>query len=226
MIPEPRPVGPAVAREQYLSQVATKLGSRMSPFEVFETVSEIRAHIDAMAAAYEELGIPPDEAMQAALAKFGSPKTVGKSLAKAVGIESVDGSPAALLLTLAGTFTLGGLSLLMCDSINLAPTQAPMVHVDFAAGGSAGILIGLLAWQSRQKPVRFAATICGLTAVLLGILFVPNYYGGFRSPTAYLIVVELLFGAYITSVHGVNLARYLRKRFPGQMSKPKRPTTQ
>lgn len=62
----------AELRETYLAEVARRLDSTMTPLESRDSLSEFREHIDAMAAAYQELGMNPVEAMRAALERFGT----------------------------------------------------------------------------------------------------------------------------------------------------------
>jgi uncharacterized membrane protein len=45
-----------------------------------EMRTEIRQHLDALTAAHEELGSPPDEAWRLALAQFGDPTRIGRRL--------------------------------------------------------------------------------------------------------------------------------------------------
>ncbi len=63
-------IHPKEARETYLAEVSRTLARKLSPLEAYETIQEMRAHIDAMAGAYQELGMDPAEAMEAALQKI------------------------------------------------------------------------------------------------------------------------------------------------------------
>ena len=52
------------ARETYLIEVTLSLSHRLAPPEILESIQELRVHIDAMAAAHEELGVEADAAMR------------------------------------------------------------------------------------------------------------------------------------------------------------------
>ena len=79
----------------------------MTPVEEHEMIAEMRAHIDAMSDAYEELGMEPTEAMRLAVARFGSAKSVTSDLPSK---ERITGSrdtfhqliPTAIILSLTG----------------------------------------------------------------------------------------------------------------------------
>lgn len=53
---------------------------RLPAQERAELHTEVRQHLDALAAAHEELGSPPDEAWRLALAQFGDPTRIGRRL--------------------------------------------------------------------------------------------------------------------------------------------------
>ncbi len=101
------PNHPIALREIYLAEVSRQLQNRLSSVEVYDSVLEMRAHIDAMSDAYEELGMEPTEAMRLAVARFGSAKSVTSDLPSK---ERITGSrdtfhqliPTAIILSLTG----------------------------------------------------------------------------------------------------------------------------
>ena len=96
-----------IVREAYLAEVTNRLRLVMTPVEEHEMIAEMRAHIDAMSDAYEELGMEPTEAMRLAVARFGSAKSVTSDLPSK---ERITGSrdtfhqliPTAIILSLTG----------------------------------------------------------------------------------------------------------------------------
>ena len=66
----------ASIREAYLADVTERLHAEMSPLELYESVQEMRTHLDCMASAYEELGLEPKTAMEQAVSQFGQPEQV------------------------------------------------------------------------------------------------------------------------------------------------------
>ena len=68
--------------ERYLEEVRSRLNI-LSEAERDAELAEVRSHLLALAQAHTELGIPEQEAMQAALQQFGDPKSVGTGLRRA-----------------------------------------------------------------------------------------------------------------------------------------------
>jgi len=73
---------PTLLQEDFLLRVTASLRSEMSPFELDETIRELRSHLIASAAAFEEVGLSPYEAMRAAIQRFGEPEKIDKDLAR------------------------------------------------------------------------------------------------------------------------------------------------
>jgi hypothetical protein len=65
--------------EQYFHQVNRSLG-KMPPQERAELHSELRQHLDGLIDAYQEMGLPPDEALRATLIRFGDPRKIGRRM--------------------------------------------------------------------------------------------------------------------------------------------------
>jgi len=74
---------PAQLREQFLETCAREMKG-LSALEFYETTAEIRAHLTALAAAHEELGLTPVEAITTAIKNFGDPRSIGKEIQKAI----------------------------------------------------------------------------------------------------------------------------------------------
>src|SRR5580692_960939 len=77
------PSSPIEVRETYLEAIRARMVGTMSVIEIHETILEMRSHIDATAGAYEEIGLEPSAAMDAALEKFGQPGHIGTEVAAA-----------------------------------------------------------------------------------------------------------------------------------------------
>lgn len=72
----------AALREEYLAQIARGLQGRVSSFEAYEQIEEMRQHLVAMATAYEELGSTPEAAMREAITKFGQAPAIARGVAR------------------------------------------------------------------------------------------------------------------------------------------------
>src|SRR5258707_4121567 len=66
----------------YLEQITGPLVNDVSYVDRELIRSEIRSHVEALAAAHMELDEDPDSAMAAALMQFGSPVEIGQRLLK------------------------------------------------------------------------------------------------------------------------------------------------
>ena len=65
--------------ETYFHRLNAQL-KKMPPEDRAELHQELRQHLDALAAAHEELGATPEEAARAALRRFGDPKRLGRKM--------------------------------------------------------------------------------------------------------------------------------------------------
>jgi hypothetical protein len=117
-----------------------------------ELEQELRQHLAALVAAYEELGRTPEEATAAALARFGDPVRIGRRLARETRGRWVCGpSPcgrsrwvrAALLIGLnTAAWTFGGM-MKTGGAFPASLHDAPW-----------GALIGLVMWLTEQWLLR------------------------------------------------------------------------
>jgi hypothetical protein len=67
--------------EEYLDRIRTPLVGVVPDARCQELCAEIAAHLDALVAAYQELGSGPDEAVSQALVRFGDPEDVARAWA-------------------------------------------------------------------------------------------------------------------------------------------------
>ena len=68
--------------EEYLDRIASQLPRRMSVLARQEQRAELAAHLDALVDAYVELGAAEDEAVLAALERFGPAEEWGRQLSR------------------------------------------------------------------------------------------------------------------------------------------------
>ena len=73
---------PSAVCERFLDQVSVGLSKEVSVFERDDTIKEMRSHLLACAAAFEELGLTPYDAMAAAIDRFGDAATIQSQLLK------------------------------------------------------------------------------------------------------------------------------------------------
>lgn len=67
--------------DRYLDEVMEGLGDR--PVDRNRIASEIRSHIQELAAEYQRSGSTPEEALRCALGDMGNPRLVGRALREA-----------------------------------------------------------------------------------------------------------------------------------------------
>jgi hypothetical protein len=151
--------------EQYLDEVTQPVAA---PHRA-EWREEVRQHIEAMTAAYEEIGHSRDEAMEQALTQFGDARTVGAQvqarLARpATTIEAVKGFvyPVALCFNVVGIY-----SLVWAYGILQGTEDAANFSSLVNVGRAAQILAPLLAgwWMARRLKGRLS-----LRRILAGLL--------------------------------------------------------
>lgn len=211
-------------REEFLDEVAIRLRGRLTPFESYESIDEMRGHIDAMAAAYGELGMEPVPAMEAALAKFGSPEEIGAAIAGTKPLSIPYGAAAAGLLTIAGEAVLGIVLMNLVEAFFITQNHGRVdFRMDCLIGGGLGAAIGFAASKVRMKPASFG----GLLALGLNVfLFCTLYQTYIRLNKGYMnLWLELLLtpSIYVLGHSAVELNLSLKKSLRSRISQGNRP---
>jgi len=217
---------PMAIREAYLEEVSATLRLRLTPLEVFESISEMRAHIDAMAAAYEELGMESEAAMAAALDKFGSSAHIGSVIAEISSKPFVDADAAAFIATLASG-SVFGMSLMVLTDYGFAALNHPSANIitlDLQIGGGIGATIAMVAWKTRLSPAAFGAFLAiGLNIFLWFTLY--QTYIMLGKPWCNLQLELLLTPAiFILGSACVRFAQIFRRVISASRKTPTRPT--
>jgi hypothetical protein len=159
-------------REVYLSQMQISLSKSHSPREVFETVIEMREHLNAIARADMELGASCQTAMLMAVKTFGQADFIAGSMSKGrrLNLKPLD------LPVFTRTVTLGlGLSSLPVLAVNAyaafegshgGPSESVLTRFLFTLPMFLGmtplvIALAFAAHVTQMKPLRLA-TIVGI----------------------------------------------------------------
>jgi len=185
--------------------------------ERFETLSEIRAHLVASAAAYEELGLSPVEAMTAAIDSFGDIRKIGRE----VMIESA--SPERSRLS--GFVSVGVGSISSAMLFPLADAAFVVTHTVSnpspgmaAIGAVTGFFLGLcLFLRPRTLPVAalraglFVPTIllilvCLLNRAIPGLKFLGLTFLGFGVVNAMAAAFVVRSLRFVPTVRGRKLS--------------------
>jgi len=216
---------PQEVREAYLDEVSTRMRGRLSSLELFETIREMREHIDATAAAYEEVGLDPASAMSAALEKFGDSKRIGEEVATAAAPRPNTGLAFAFLRSLMGSACLGAVLLSTVDLmvVCLNPRVNGGYNVDSAVGGVCGLVVGLVAWLAPFRPKPYAITLCVMLNALLAYTLYPFYFGTAQAMIAVELGIGLTLALFCLGYTSAKMARKavarLNDDLPGPMKR-------
>ncbi|HZT44140.1 MAG TPA: permease prefix domain 1-containing protein [Chthonomonadaceae bacterium] len=169
-IPAPPPEATFVQTqvEGYLEAIFRPLAAVMPAEAQAEPKKEMRAHLEALIAAYQEIGASPEQAVQAALRQLGDARQVSRQWKREWERATFQESTRAATRTALSIF--GGLTLF--SGIMLFLT-GQLINYDF--GG--GLLLGLDLWLplvagagvgllAKERPVRG-------TVHAMGLLFFP-----------------------------------------------------
>ena len=141
-------------REAYLAEVSRLLYNRVSAVEAFETVREMRQHLDASASAHVEVGVESRVAMRAAIESFGSARSIARGIARSNGTVELRW-PLATRLVLVAAF--GGAAMIWLDYfgwlVHLWSGTDP--QAELAIGAVFALITALVAWRLRPSPIRF-----------------------------------------------------------------------
>jgi len=139
-------------REIYLEEVSRTLRDQLLPLEAYETIQEMREHLDAMAAAYQELGLEPADAMKAAIQKFGESRKVAEQLGAVSGRMGVREWATGVAFSMLSTAALGAALLAAVD----LGTIGQIIDMDLLVGSIAGAVFGASAWIFPARPLKFS----------------------------------------------------------------------
>ena len=150
-------------REAYLDDVDNRLRKQLSALERFELITEFRQHLDAMAEAFVELGMPPGQAMQAAIEKFGASSNVATQISKASERPFADHlvrvASASFSAMIAGT-----LALVLLEQILLATriVEYGDLTSDVSVGIAFGMIAGPIVGLTKLRPLQAGLVSAGL----------------------------------------------------------------
>jgi len=168
---------PLVLREEFLDTSAREMKG-LSALERHETIVEMRAHLVALAAAHEELGLSPIDAMVTAIAGFGDARSIGKEIRQASGsvesrlpliVASGSGAVVCSMLATAADLTMVALKIVSNRSQEMG-----------VIGALIGLTIGVSLYRRRRSP--------GIAALRAGIIV----------PSALLLFVAILNHSFLT----------------------------
>ncbi len=211
--PLTRHIEAEAAREAYLVQVSKQLSTRLSPLEMYETVEEMRAHVNAMALAYQEVGLSPIDAMKAALAKFGAADSVGAGADTSTGKAkkfSHERLNTVALSALANAFS--GVIVFFLIDLSFVATGASShaeAGIDCVIGSISGLIIGLVVSILRLSPLRGALVAVGLIDALVAGLILQTYRADNVVHAAPGAVFVFNVAAFVLGITGSLLCRYV-----------------
>jgi hypothetical protein len=144
------------------------------PYEEREALrTEFRLHLYAIAAAHEELGTAPENALAAALHDFGDPRAIGR------GIYWAHKKPVALphIPGLAGGFVAAPISIFAGRLVDTYMVNTGLVtysggNISDLIWSAFGFLAGCLVWRYRLKPLHAALqswALYGISVIAISI---------------------------------------------------------
>ncbi|HLK59250.1 MAG TPA: permease prefix domain 1-containing protein [Chthonomonadaceae bacterium] len=158
--------------EQYLDTLEKPL-SALSIETRREWREEARQHVLAIADAHEALGMPPEQALEAALQRFGDAAQIGRQVARYPVNEPLSGRAAVALFSIPLLAAMGLLTVLAYVYV-LTDSSLALNGLQ-VAGTAAYLLVPLLGgWLvGRRCHRRQSVTSVLLSLALAGILFTP-----------------------------------------------------
>lgn len=195
--------------DSYLGEVSQQLSLQLPADDVLGQVSEMRAHLLAMAYARMELGANPVDAVQVSIAKFGNPAQLGRKTAPKVSLAFRIGGRDVLpeekqgaIAFLAYLATMATIGTAFC--VIKTPTayqSEPWSLAAFAA------LFSVRAWFTKSSPFWYATQLALLAGLPYAILMA-NALGNstLRSSSLFLIAYVFYF-SFAVSWIAVAVAR-------------------
>ena len=206
-------------REEYLHRVGQDLATRLSPLETYESVEEMRSHINAMASAYEEVGIEPVAAMHAALQKFGNSETVA---AVSHGVLSVEMKfVAAVINAMLGIMMIVSMEFLRGEMPSFMLSASGPKAFLAAIGLSAGVY-AFIGANPRLSVIKNGVIAAASAFSLLQVIYVITLHPGVRWVTFLAPCAMMTIFAFVLGLTGSYIARSMSRGTP---SRPQRPTT-
>ncbi|MDR3689577.1 MAG: permease prefix domain 1-containing protein [Fimbriimonas sp.] len=166
---------PIELREDFLRRLAQGLSRNMSPFERDDIVKEVRTHLVASSAAFEELGLNSIDAMKEAIERFGDAERIKRQLSEQVRPPRPEFLPASLSIVV--SFVIGGVLLTLADfAIYLTGVVSHPSEGSWMIGGVIGSMVGWAIYRRPRRPL--------VSAVRAGLIV----------PSTLLVAVSLLNG--------------------------------
>lgn len=202
---------PEEAREAFLADVSQQLQNWLSPLEVYESVQEMRTHIDSLAAAYHELGMRPLEAMDMALRKFGVPQEITSNLSLTTPIPSTITIPVSAVLSLSFSTILGILLFELSEAWFAITAHYSTIglRMDLEIGGCAGLFVGLLALKFSKRPNLLGILVSGSLNIFLATNLYPTYMGLGQFAILRDTVILMTLGSYVLTAASASLSQRL-----------------
>jgi hypothetical protein len=185
--------------------------------------TESRAHLEALAAEYRELGMTPHEALETAFREFGEPWQLGHAFQREWARSSPirmrwTQTPTACAFAWFGAATV--LNLELFERVTLLNLQEPKAHYWSTVVGLSPLIAGLLTGLTQPRPDgRAVLRVQGallLFTLLLSLTLLPH------GDLLILAACQLLWwlpAGYATTVTVATMAQRLRRpRFPSTQS--------
>jgi len=152
-----------VARENYLAEVSDELRKSLSPVEVYDSIEEMRLHLNSMASAYVELGSQPELAMESAIQKFGEPTTISQQYASESNLDFQFGLAVSQLRVQFLTGIAGAcLTLILAQIFPLTGMVSSSSLSIILVGTGFGLIIGLGGKHFREQPATYVLVLASI----------------------------------------------------------------
>jgi len=199
-------------REVYLDEIARTLRRRISPLEAYETVQEMREHLDAMSAAYQEVGLEPVEAMKAAIQKFGASETLGTALVQPETKRSFRPRVFALFVNLLAEASLGSVVMIGADVMITRgrPGMDAIIGMDVLMGAVLGSTVALIGWFVSLSPRQYAARVMAAVTLLLAFTVCRRFVQYGHPVVALSVMVAMNAIAFVLAASTIKIAAFLK----------------
>jgi len=157
----------------YLEKLTAPLVDVLSYTEREALRTEVRLHLQAIAAAHEELGSASEDALNAALRDFGNPRKIGR------GIYLAHKKPVTLpyIPGLVGGFIAAPISIFAGRLVDMYMVNAGLQtysgdYISDMIWSAFGFLAGCMVWRYRLNPVRAtlqSGALYGISVIAISI---------------------------------------------------------